>query len=137
MQTVNLGASPNDNTGDDLRTGGQKINANFALIGWKGDSVTSAATHTINTDSNNHYIVTAQAEAMAFAAPTGTPVQNQKLLIRITDNGQARAISWNSAFRSVAATLPTTTVAGKTMYIGFIYNSTASKWDCLAYGVEP
>lgn len=32
QQTINLGAGPNDNTGDDLRTGGGKINANFTEL---------------------------------------------------------------------------------------------------------
>jgi hypothetical protein len=136
MQLIDIGTTPNDGTGDSLRTAGDKINDNFYLIGWKGDSVTSSASHTINTDTNNHYIVTAQGEDTAFAAPTGTPMQNQKLLIRIKDDGSARAISWNAAFRSIGAALPVTTVAGKTTYVGFIYNSTDAKWDCLAVGTE-
>ncbi|MDR7101532.1 hypothetical protein [Croceicoccus sp. BE223] len=32
QQTINLGAGPNDNTGDDLRTGGDKINDNFTEL---------------------------------------------------------------------------------------------------------
>lgn len=32
QQTINLGAGPNDNTGDDLRTGGGKINDNFTEL---------------------------------------------------------------------------------------------------------
>ncbi|MDR7103001.1 hypothetical protein [Croceicoccus sp. BE223] len=32
QQTINLGAGPNDNTGDDLRAGGEKINANFTEL---------------------------------------------------------------------------------------------------------
>lgn len=35
QQIINVGTSPNDNTGDPLRTGGQKANANFTeLYGW-------------------------------------------------------------------------------------------------------
>lgn len=35
QQIINVGTSPNDNTGDPLRTGGQKTNANFTeLYGW-------------------------------------------------------------------------------------------------------
>lgn len=33
LQTVNVGAAANDGTGDPLRTGGQKINANFEALG--------------------------------------------------------------------------------------------------------
>lgn len=51
-QIVNIGASANDNTGDTLRQGGQKINANFeeiyALLG--GDSATLGITTQL-TDS--------------------------------------------------------------------------------------
>jgi len=39
QQTINIGAAPNDDTGDDLRTGGQKINDNFTeLYGMAGGS---------------------------------------------------------------------------------------------------
>jgi hypothetical protein len=64
---------------------------------------------------------------------TGTPVSGQKLMIRIKDNGTARAITWGASFQSSgAATLPTTTVVNKTHHIGFIYDEVATKWVCLA-----
>lgn len=143
LQTIGLGSVPNDGTGDNLRTAGDKINDNFGTIygavqkvELKPTSIASAASHTIDTDSYNQFIITAQAEDTTFNAPTGTPVQGQKLLIKMEDNGVSRNISWNAAFRSLVATLPTATVAGKLMYIGFIYNATDSKWDCMAYGAE-
>jgi len=92
----------------------------------------SAATHTIDSDSYDIYTVTAQAEAVAFGAPTGTPTQGQTLVIRIKDNATARAISWNGIFRAGDIALPTTTVLSKTLYCGFMYNSTDTKWDLLA-----
>lgn len=67
-----------------------------------------------------------------FAAPSGTPVDSQKLLIRITDNGTAQALAWNAIYRAVGTTLPTTTVANKTTYVGCIYNSDVTKWDVVA-----
>ena len=93
----------------------------------------SAATHTIDADSYDIFTVTAQAEAVTFAAPSGTPTSGQTLVIRILDNGTARTIAWNAIFRaSTDLTLPTTTVLSKTLYCGFIYNSAASKWDLVA-----
>jgi len=93
----------------------------------------SSATHTIDSDSYDVYTVTAQAEAVTFGAPSGTPTSGQTLLIRILDNGTARAITWNAAFRaSTDLPLPATTVLSKTLYCGFIWNAAASKWDCLA-----
>ncbi|RLI82666.1 MAG: hypothetical protein DRP01_09730 [Archaeoglobales archaeon] len=93
----------------------------------------SAATHTINSDDYDMYTVTAQAEAVTFAQPSGTPTQGQTLIIRLKDDGTARAITWNAVFRDGDTDLPTTTVAGKTMYCGFFYNTTDSKWDLVAY----
>jgi len=96
-------------------------------------TVTSAATHTINADLYGTLIITAQAEAVTFSAPTGTLTQKQPLVIRIKDNGTARAITWNGVFRaSTDLALPSTTVLGKTLYMGFWYNSTDGKWDLLS-----
>jgi len=92
----------------------------------------SAATHTIDSDSYDIFTVTAQAEAVTFAAPSGTPTDGQSLIIRIKDNGTARAITWNAAFAAGDISLPTTTVLSKTLYVGFMWNADASKWQCLA-----
>ena len=93
-------------------------------------TIASGATPTPNSDTTDFYYITAQAEAAAFAAPTGTPVEAQRLLIRIEDNGTARALSWNAIYRAGSdLALPTTTVLGKVMYCNFIYNFTDTKWD--------
>lgn len=87
---------------------------------------------TINADVTRALIITAQAGALLFNAPTGTLYQFQPLAIRIKDDGTARALTWNTAFRaSTTRTLPTTTTLSKTMYILFLYNTTDSKWDIL------
>ena len=96
----------------------------------------STATPTPVGDSTDMFVITALAEAAEFAAPTGTPVNGQKLIIRVLDNGTARALTWNAIYRGVGVTLPTTTIISKTLYIGFIYNSAASKWDCVGYSQE-
>lgn len=96
----------------------------------------SSATPTPAGDSTDVYILTALAEAAGFAAPTGTPTEGQQLLLRIKDNGTARALTWNAIYRAMGVALPTTTVTGKTLYVGLAYNSTDSKWDCLAVAQE-
>jgi hypothetical protein len=93
-------------------------------------SVTSAATVTPTT-LNDEVVITAQAVALALANPTGTAVQGESLIIRIKDNGTARAITYDTQYRAIGVTLPTTTVISKTVYLGFIYNSTDTKWDCI------
>ena len=95
-------------------------------------TVASHVTPTPTADDSDMYTVTAQAEAAAFAAPSGTPTDGQKLIIRIKDNATARALSWNAIYRALGVALPTTTTISKTLYVGFIYNSTDSKWDCVA-----
>jgi hypothetical protein len=95
-------------------------------------SITSSLTPTPNADTTDMYIVTALAGDPTFGAPTGTPVQGQKLTIRIKDNATGRTVSWNGIYRAIGTTLPASTTASKTVYVGFIYNSTDTKWDCVA-----
>lgn len=99
-------------------------------------STASTATLTINSDSYDGAVVTAQAAGLTIAAPTGTPTDQQSLIIRIKDNGTARALTWNSAFRAIGVTLPTTTVASKTLYVGCIRNTDDTKWDVIAVAAE-
>ncbi len=78
------------------------------------------------------YTVTAQAAAVTTVAnPTGTPVNGQRLTIRVKGDATPRAISgWGSQYRAGTTTaFPTTTIASKTSYFGFTWNSTDSKWD--------
>jgi hypothetical protein len=102
-------------------------------------TVASAATITPNADTNTQVSVTALAVATTIATPSGTAVDGQKLIIRLEDNGVARAITWTTssgAYRIVGTTLPTTTVAGKVTYVGCIYNSTDLFWDVIAVATQ-
>ena len=93
-------------------------------------SLSSAATVTpVNT--NDLVIIVAQSAALALANPTGTWDQGQPLMIRIKDNGTARAITYDTNYRAIGVTLPTTTVINKTTYLGLIYNATDTKWDVI------
>lgn len=101
-------------------------------------SVTDAATVTPNADTNDAVDITALAQAVTIAAPTGTPTNFQKLTIRFKDNGTARGISWNAAYVAGGVSLPSTTVLSKIMTCGFIYNTANSlnKWQCVAVSTE-
>jgi len=94
-------------------------------------SAASTSSLTIDSDTTYQYSLTALAAALSIEAPTGTPFNGQDLLIRILDNGTARALTWNAIFRVIGVTLPTTTVISKTMYIACIYNSADTKWDVI------
>ena len=98
-------------------------------------SVTSASTVT-PTFSNDMVRITAQAAALTLANPTGTAIPGLGLVVRIKDDGTQRAISYGSQYRAIGVTLPTTTVAGKTLYLAMIYNDTDTKWDVVAVGQQ-
>lgn len=104
--------------------------------------VISAASYTTDTGTSldvsttDTFVITAQAGALKFNNPGGTPVQGQKLVIRIKDNGTARALTYDTQFRAMGTALPSTTVLSKTLYLGFFYNSTDTKWDLVAAAQE-
>jgi hypothetical protein len=90
---------------------------------------------TINGDTTDLYEAEGLTGAITFLQPSGTPVDGQRLIIRIKDNGTARGITWTTtsgAFRAVGVTLPTTTVLSKVTYVGCIYNATDVFWDVIA-----
>jgi hypothetical protein len=96
-------------------------------------TVTDTATPAPSATTDDFYVITGLTQTATFAAPAGTPVNGQSLKIRIKDNGTARTLAWNAIYRASAdLSLPTTTVANKTLYLGFVYNSTDSKWDLVA-----
>jgi len=97
-------------------------------------STTSHATPTINTDNYDAYSITAQAEAITSMTTnlSGTPTNFQRLIIRIKDDGTARAITWGASFEAKGVALPTTTVLSKVLTVGFIYDTVTSKWGCVA-----
>ena len=98
-------------------------------------TVASSATVTA-TSTNDIVTITAQAVGLTLANPTGTFVEGQSLIIRIKDNGTARAITYGANFRAIGVTAPTTTVANKTTYIGCIFNSTDTKFDIIGVCTE-
>jgi hypothetical protein len=97
-------------------------------------TVASSSSLTIDSDAVDMYTVTALAATMVMNNPSGTPVDGQKLMIRIEDNGTVKTITWSGTqWRAGDIALPVTTVATKIMYLGFTWHATDSKWDLIAY----
>jgi hypothetical protein len=96
----------------------------------------STSTITANWDADDQVNVTALAAAMQFANPSGSATEGQKMMWRVKDNGTARALTYDTQFRAVGVTLPTTTVISKTVYIGGVWNGADSKVDVLAVAQE-
>lgn len=101
-------------------------------------SVADAATVTPSADSNDAVDITAIAQAFTIANMTGTPVNFQRMVIRVKDNGTARAITYGTDYVSGGATLPTTTVISKILTFSLIYNTAnaLNKWQCVAVAQE-
>jgi hypothetical protein len=97
-------------------------------------SVTDATSITLNVDITDIAVQvnTQAAGTLTFNAPTGTPLNGEKIIVRVATTN-AQTLSFNAAFAaSSALPFPTSFAAGSTNYMGFIYNSTAVKWQLLA-----
>ena len=91
----------------------------------------TATTLTINADSFDCISVTALASALTLTW-SGTPVDFQGMIIRLKDNGTARALTFTGAkFEAKGTDLPTTTVAGKILTVAFLYDSVTGKFGCV------
>lgn len=100
-------------------------------------STTSSATPTPTGGSlRNLFTVTALAANATFGAPTGTPVHGNQIMMVVIPDATPRTLAYNAIYRAVGVTLPTTTVASKTMYFGAQYNSTSVTWDVVAYSIQ-
>ena len=92
-------------------------------------STASTATLTPDLALYNSFEVTAQAAGIAVANPTGSIANFEGFIIRITDDGTARAVSYGDKYRAFGTALPTATNIGKTIYLICIYNSTDDVYD--------
>jgi hypothetical protein len=97
-------------------------------------TVASSATPSIDVGLFDQFNITALAASITSMTSglSGSPVDGQKLLIRIKDNGTARSIAWGSAFvSSGVASLPVVTVVLKTHLVGLLWDSATAKWVCV------
>lgn len=98
-------------------------------------TASDATSVTPNTDNAD---VTYQANTqstgtLTINADSGTPTNGQKWIFKIKSTN-VQTFSWNAVFNgSTDVALPTaSTGSSKYDYVGFIYNSANSKWDCVA-----
>lgn len=136
--TFNLLKDYNPNTIDNSVTvpvnlAGTNVNADVSLgvtsFNTRSVSTASTATLTPNVDLYDFFVISAQAEALLIANPTGTAVLGNGFMVDIEDNGTARAITYGNLYTSTFVTLPTTTILGKRMKLVFQYNGT--NWELL------
>lgn len=95
-------------------------------------SLTASTTLTIDSDLYDQFYLT-EMTATTTIAVSGTPENGQKLILGITASTTAQGLVWADNFAtSTDLDLPATTVAEKTMFLEFIWNSVKSKWILLA-----
>ena len=122
----------------DFMSNGTKVGS-FGPTGVQSPSrvvvIADATSITINADTTD---IATQANTQAVGtltvnAPSGTPVNGQKIILRLSSTN-TQTFSWNSVFAgSSDIGLPSiSSGAGLYDYMGFMYNSTAAKWQMLA-----
>jgi hypothetical protein len=99
-------------------------------------SAASASTLTPDIASGELFVFTALAANLSISAPTGTPVDGDKITIRILDNGTSRTLTWNATYTPIGVTLPTATTINKTTYVGCVYNANNTRWDVIAVATQ-
>jgi len=95
-------------------------------------SAASASSLTPDISASDVYAYTALAAGLTINAPTGTPLNGDKLIFRLLDNGTSRSLTWNGTYTVIGVTLPTATTISKTTYVGCIYNANNTRWDVIA-----
>jgi len=121
----------------DIGTSGNILSSGFITgsVIPTSNTISSATNITFNTNIAEFFVHTNSQSVgvLTINAPVGTPVNGQKILFRMSST-TVQTFSWNSVFTgSVDLPLPgTSSGSGLYDYMGFIYNSTANKWQLIA-----
>ena len=117
-------------------------NLPYATVKARTKTATSVVSPlTWDSGINDAYVITAQAANLTFNADSSTsPADGQRFVFRIKDNGTSRTLTFTTgtskSFRQMGVNFPTATTAGKTLYLGLIYNAADSRWDLVAKNQE-
>ena len=102
----------------------------------RSNTSASASTVTPDVSAFDVYAFTALAATLTINAPIGTPVDGDRLLFRILDNGTTRTLTWNATYTPIGVALPIQTTVSKTTYVGCIYNTNNTRWDVIAVSTQ-
>ena len=104
-------------------------------------SLTTSTNTTITPPSDivDMYAVTALASDATIAPPSGSPVNGQRIVIRLKATGATRNLTWTTSsggYRAMGVTLPSTLAASKTSYITCHYNTDDTYWDVVGVSTQ-
>jgi hypothetical protein len=103
----------------------------LAYRGGRVSTATTSGSISPNIGTNDAFERSAQTVTLTINAPSGTPLDGQRIRFRIKDNGVSRTLTWNAVYLSTFATVPGSTTAGKWHLVEFEYNATAAQWHCI------
>jgi hypothetical protein len=89
------------------------------------------------TPTKQEFSVTALGAAAQILAPTWSPADMMTGMLKIKDDGTGRALTWAAGWVEIGATKPSTTVAGKWLYVSYKYNAADSKFHILGIARQP
>lgn len=126
-----------DNTSDATKNSAVAT-LTFKRITKRVYTTASTATLTPEKDTYDLFHITALAGALNVANhSTTTPADGDQIQIRLLDDGTARAITWDTNYVAKGGIpLPSTTVLGKNLELGFEWNSNLGKFNLLALAQE-
>lgn len=115
-------------------TGTSAVSANGGFA-TRSVTIADGTSVTINANITDLAVQTntQAAGTLTINAPTGTFSNGQKFIFRLQSTN-VQTFSWNAVFdQSTDLSLPSTSSgSSKYDYLGFIYNSTSSKWQLIA-----
>lgn len=119
----------------DIKGEGGATGPTGPAAGASPQTITSSGTPSFDISTYDGFEL-ALAHAVSSFGVTGTPSYPKRIVGRIKDDGTARALAFSSAWRFIGVTAPTTTVLGKYLLIGGIWNVADSKIDVVAIARE-
>lgn len=102
-------------------------------------TIAASGTATPTGDTSDQYEIVVSG-TITVAAPSGTPTDGQKLMLRIKNSGTVAGtetwVTTSGGYRAVGAALPTSVpvVTTGVQYVGCIYNTADTFWDVVAVG---
>jgi hypothetical protein len=95
-------------------------------------NLTNVATVTPDGTQDEHVNISALAQNLTIANPSGALSEGKFLTIRIKPDATPRTLTFGSKYIAFGSTLPTTTVANKKIIIGAIYNAGLDKVEIIS-----
>lgn len=119
----------------DYAGGKWQLSGTYVRVAPRTTTLTAAANvYTPDEDTTDVALIVTPSAGFTVANPSGTPSDEQKLLIKIKSGGTGFVPTWGNAYQSSGvAILPSGALpSSKTVTFGFMYDAAASKWVLLA-----